>query len=217
MIHWAFAWKILPALLRGLVVTIEATLLGMTLALVLGLVWALLQRGNARVIGGTVRFGVEFIRSTPLLVQIYFLFYVLPGFGVTFSPLVTGVFALGLHYSAYTSEIYRAGIEGVPRGQWEAAIALGLSRRQTFRWVVIPQAIPPIVPALGNRFIAMFKDTPLLSAITVLEVLQTAKIIGARTFRYFEPLTIAGLLFLIVSLVAAWGVQRVERRLALRT
>ena len=213
MIDWGYVAAILPELVRALGVTVQATLLGMVLALVLGLLWAVLQRSTSRVAAGAARGIVEFVRSTPILVQLYFLFYVMPDLGLTLSPLATGILALGLHYSAYTAEIYRAGIEGVPRGQWEAALALNLGRLDTFRFVILPQAIPPVVPALGNRFIALFKDTPLLSAITVLELLQTAKILGSESFRYFEPLTLVGLFFLALSLLAAWAVQRLETRL----
>jgi polar amino acid transport system permease protein len=214
MIDWAYVLEILPPLVRALGVTVEATVAGMALALALGLVWAVLQRSAGRVAAAATRGAVDFVRSTPLLVQVYFLFYAMPEFGVAFSPLATGILALGLHYSAYTAEIYRAGIEGVPRGQWEAALALNLSRWDTLRRVILPQALPPVVPALGNRFIALFKDTPMLSAITVLELLQTAKILGSESFRYFEPLTLVGLFFLGLSLVSAWGVQRLESRLA---
>jgi polar amino acid transport system permease protein len=212
-----FAWSLLPELGRGLVVTVQATLGGMALALTLGLAAALARRSRRRWIAWPAGLAVEFVRSTPLLVQLYFLFYVLPSTGVQFSAFTTGVLALGVHYAAYCSEVYRAGLEAVPRGQWEAATALNLTRWQTYRRVVLPQAIPPVVPALGNYLVAMFKDTPLLSAITVLELLQRAKVIGAETFRYVEPLTLVGLLFLAVSLVAAAGVRALETRLRLQT
>jgi polar amino acid transport system permease protein len=212
-----FAWSLLPELGRGLVVTVQATLGGMGLALTLGLAAALARRSRRRWIAWPVGLAVEFVRSTPLLVQLYFLFYVLPSTGVQFSAFTTGVLALGVHYAAYCAEVYRAGLEAVPRGQWEAATALNLTRWQTYRRVVLPQAIPPVVPALGNYLVAMFKDTPLLSAITVLELLQRAKVIGAETFRYVEPLTLVGLLFLAVSLVAAAGVRALETRLRLQT
>src|SRR5205807_1297535 len=131
---------------------------------------------------------VEFIRNTPLLVQLFFFFYVLPTVGVTFSPLTTGVIGLGLHYSTYTAEVYRAGIDGVPVGQWEAATALSLPRRRTWTAVILPQAIRRVVPALGNYVIAMFKDTPMLAAITVLDMLKQAQEVGAESFRYTEPI-----------------------------
>lgn len=209
---WDFTLAILPRLVSALQVTVSATVVGVCIALVLGLLLAIMRRSRVRPLslaGGAL---IEFVRSTPLLIQIYFLFYVMPRFGVTLTPFLTGVVALGLHYGAYMSEVYRAGIDSVPRGQWEAAAALNLGRRRTFFRIILPQAIPPIVPALGNYLVAMFKDTPLLSTITVLELLYTARDIGAETFRYLEPLTLVGLLFLAVSLVAASGVRLVERR-----
>lgn len=212
---WHYAWAIMPRLAQGLVVTIEATVLGMAVALTLGLALALARRSRFRLIAWPIGVAVEFIRSTPLLVQIYFLFYVLPDTGIRLSPLATGVIALGLHYAAYCSEVYRAGLESVPRGQWDAAMALNLGHWRMMRDIIIPQAIPPIVPALGNYLVAMFKDTPLLSAITVLELLQVAKLIGAESFRYIEPLTLVGALFLVLSLLSAAGIRWIEGRLRL--
>jgi polar amino acid transport system permease protein len=209
---WAYTLEILPALLKALVVTIQATLAGMALALILGLLWAMLRRSPYPAVRLPAAGLVAFIRSTPLLVQIYFLFFVLPGAGVVLSPFLTGVIALGLHYSAYTAEVYRAGIEAVPKGQWEAARALNLSPGHAWRAVILPQALPPVIPALGNYLVAMFKDSPMLAAITVTELLQTAKLIGAETFRYLEPLTLVGLLFLATSLVASRLVHHLERR-----
>ena len=211
--NWAFTLAILPELARALRITVAATLVGTALALVLGLALALLRRASIRGVGSATGWAVEFVRSTPLLIQIYVLFYVLPRFGFSMTPFVTGVLALGVHYSAYTSEVYRAGIESVPRGQWEAAAALNLPRGRTFFRVILPQALPPVVPALGNYVVAMFKDTPLLSTITVLELLFTAKNLGAETFRYLEPFTLVGLLFLVVSLAAAGGIRMLERRM----
>ncbi len=115
-----------------------------------------------------------------------------------------------MHYACYCSEVYRAGLDGIPRGQWEAATALNLSPARTYWDVIIPQAIPPVVPALGNYLIGMFKETPLLSAIAVVELMQTAKIIGSETFRYLEPITMVGVFFLIMSLISAAGVRRFE-------
>lgn len=210
---WSFALEILPTLGSALVITIQATVLGMLVAVTLGLVLAMLRRSRLRIVSLPTAFFIEFVRSTPLLVQMYFLFYVLPLTGAQMSPLMTGIVALGLHYATYCAEVYRAGIEAVPRGQWEAATALNMSRWRTTIGVVLPQAIPPVVPALGNYLVAMFKDTPLLSAITVVELLQQSKMIGSATFRYTEPLTLVGLLFLALSLVAAWGVRGLEARL----
>ena len=209
---WAYTWDILPDLLRGLVVTVQATLVGSVVAMVLGLVFALLRRSRLAVVRVVTGGFVEFVRSTPLLVQLYFLFFVLPSLGITLSGFQAGVIGLGVHYATYTSEVYRAGIEGVPRGQWEAATALNLPTSRVWRSVILPQAIPRVLPALGNYVIAMFKETPLLSAITVLEMLAVAKDLGGQTFRYLEPLTLVGLLFLLVSLPASLTVRRLERR-----
>ena len=210
LFDWGFALEILPQLARAAVVTIEATVLGFAVAAVLGLVLALLRRSSnpwtSAITGGFV----EFIRSTPVLIQIFFLFFVFPRFGIVIPAFAAGVLALGLHYACYCSEVYRAGLDGVPRGQWEAATALNLSPARTYWDVIIPQAIPPVVPALGNYLIGMFKETPLLSAIAVLELMQTAKIIGSETFRYLEPITLVGAFFLVMSLVSAAGVRRVE-------
>lgn len=211
--EWSFAWRVLPDLLRGLLVTVEATLAGSFVALTVGLVLALLRRSSQPGIRLPATGFVEFVRSTPLLVQLYFLFYVLPGFGVTLSAFQAGTIGLGLHYATYTSEVYRAGIEGVPRGQWEAARALSLPPLRVWGAVILPQAIPRVLPALGNYVVAMFKETPLLSAITVLEMLAQAKDIGSSTFRYLEPVTLVGVLFLLVSLPASITVRRLERRL----
>ncbi|OCZ67705.1 ectoine/hydroxyectoine ABC transporter permease subunit EhuD [Achromobacter xylosoxidans] len=210
---WSFALEILPTLGSALVITVQATVLGMLVAVTLGLALALLRRSRLALLSLPTAFVIEFVRSTPLLVQMYFLFYVLPLTGVQMSPLATGIVALGLHYATYCAEVYRAGIEAVPRGQLEAARALNMSPWRTAVGVVLPQAIPPVVPALGNYLVAMFKDTPLLSAITVVELLQQSKMIGSTTFRYTEPLTLVGVLFLALSLVAAWGVRGLEARL----
>ena len=214
---WGYAWNILPQLGAALLVTLQATALGMMLALVLGLALALARRSRHRLVAWPAAAFVEFVRSTPLLVQIFFLFYVLPDAGLRLSPLATGITALGLHYATYCSEVYRAGLEAVPRGQWEAAAALNLGRWRTLRAIVLPQAIPPVLPALGNYLVAMFKDTPLLSAITVLELLQTAKLIGSETFRYVEPITLVGALFLVLSLASAAAIRWTEQSLRLET
>jgi polar amino acid transport system permease protein len=189
---WSYTGHVLPDLLRGLVVTVEAAALGSIVSFALGMVWTLAFRSGTRWVRWPVRAVVEFIRNTPLLVQLFFLFYVLPTIGITFSPLTTGVIGLGLHYSTYTAEVYRAGIDAIPVGQWEAATALSLPRRRTWIAVILPQAIRRVVPVLGNYVIAMFKDTPLLSAITVLDMLKQAQEAGAESFRYTEPITASG-------------------------
>jgi polar amino acid transport system permease protein len=212
MWDWAFAFEILPALARAAIVTVQATLLGFVIAALLGLALTLLRIAFP-ITAWPISLVVELVRSTPLLIQIFFLYFVMPQFGIVLDAFTTGVLALGLHYGAYCSEVYRAGFENVNRGQWEAASALNLGTWTTLRDIIIPQAIPPIVPALGNYLVALFKETPLLSAIAVLELMQTAKIIGSETFRYTEPITLVGVFFLIMSLVSAAFIRVVERAL----
>ena len=209
---WNFVWQIMPTLLQGVKITILATLLGSVLAAVVGLGIALLRRSPNRIVSRTTGFVAEFIRGTPLLVQLYFIFYVLPDFGILLPPLVAGVIGLGLHYATYTAEVYRAGIDNVPRGQWEAAKACNLSARQTWIHVVLPQAVPPMIPALANYFVAMFKETPLLSAITVLELMNQAKSVANSYYRYIEPMTLVGVFFLVISLFSVVLLRWLERR-----
>jgi polar amino acid transport system permease protein len=213
---WSFAWSILPQLLRGAIVTVEATIGGMAFAMVGGLLLALLIRLGPRPLAALGRFYLSFVRNTPLLVQLYFIFYVLPLGGLSFGALATGIVTMGLHYSAFLAEVYRAGIDAVPRGQWEASQALGLSPRDTWRDIVLPQAVPPMVPVFGNMFIGMFKDTPLLATITIPEMFGAAEQIAGDTYRYNEPYTLVGLIFLAISYPAALGVRSLERRLAVR-
>jgi polar amino acid transport system permease protein len=209
---WSFAFEILPVLARAAVVTIEATLIGFAIAALLGLVLAGV-RIAIPVAAWPISVLVELIRSSPLLIQLFFIYFVFPKFGLVIDAFAAGVIAIGVHYAAYCSEVYRAGFDNVPRGQWEASIALNLSPWTTFRDIIIPQAIPPVVPALGNYLVALFKETPLLSAIAVLELMQTAKIIGSQTFRYTEPITLVGIFFLIMSLVSAAAIRALERHL----
>ena len=212
-VDWTFAASILPTLGKAALLTLGITAAGFVISLVLGLALAMLRRSRRRLLALPTALTVETVRGTPLLIQLYFIFFVLPEYGVVLPAMLTGIVAIGLHYAAYTSEAYRAGIDNVPPGQWQVAGALGMTRLQVFRYVVMPQAVPAILPALGNYLIAMFKDTPLLSAIAVVELMQRAKIIGSETFRYLEPITIVGLFFLAMSLIAAMLIRALERRL----
>ena len=218
--HWvtnhgdlAYAASILPILLHGLVVTVEATVFGFALAAVLGLIFAVLRGAPTRLVSMPTALVIEFIRDTPLLVQLYFLYYVLPNYGVVLPAFLTGAIALGIQYSAYTSEVYRAGLQAVPKGQHEAARALNLDSRRTFLDVILPQAVPRVIPALGNYLVSIMKDVPILSVVTVLEMLNVAKIIGDRTFQYLVPLTMVGGLYLILTLVASSLVRYLDANL----
>ncbi|MEH6522388.1 ectoine/hydroxyectoine ABC transporter permease subunit EhuD [Sulfitobacter sp.] len=208
--RWDYAWGILPRLLEATVNTLIAAAAGYLIALVLGLVFALAQRSDSKVLTFVVREFVEFVRSTPLLLQIFFIFYVGPQFGITLSPWVSGMIAIGLHYSCYLSEVYRGGLDSVPKGQWEAATALNMTTVQTYRRLIIPQAIPPAIPGMGNYLVGIFKDTPMLSVIGVAELIHTANSIGSETWRYLEAYTIVGIIFLALSLPAAGLIRAFE-------
>ncbi|MGH3436614.1 MAG: ectoine/hydroxyectoine ABC transporter permease subunit EhuD [Sciscionella sp.] len=209
---WGFAAQIFPQILRALLVTLEATVLGSILAMVLGLILALVRRSRIPVLSQLVWLLIEFVRSTPLLVQIFLWFWVLPAYGITLSSMTAGVLALGVHYATYDAEVYRAGIEAVPRGQWEACTALSLPRTRVWASVILPQVIPRVLPALGNYVISMFKEVPLLLAINVIGIVGEAQQVGSEFYRYVEPYTIAGFLFLVLSYPASILVRRLERR-----
>ncbi|MEV6119951.1 ectoine/hydroxyectoine ABC transporter permease subunit EhuD [Streptomyces sp. NPDC052077] len=211
---WNAVSEFMPHFWDGLLVTLRILVLGSLISFALGLVWALLTRVPSRWVTWPVGVVTEFVRNTPLLVQLFFLFYVLPEWGLTFSALTTGVVGIGLHYSTYTMQVYRAGIEAVPAGQWEAATALNLPLARTWTAVILPQAVRRVVPALGNYVISMLKDTPLLMAITVLEMLGEARLFSQQNFQFTEPLTVIGVAFVIVSYLASLALRALERRLA---
>ena len=206
---WDAAADVLPLLLDGFRVTLLATVLGTAVAAVLGLVIAIAGRAPSRFVTVPVKAVTEFIRSTPLLVQ-------LVGAAAVFTsvePLTIGIVVLGVHYAAYTSEVYRAGIDGVPRGQWEACRALSLPPRRIWQAVILPQAVRNVLPALGNYAISMFKETPFLAVIMVTEMVFEARAYGADHFAYTEAFTLAGLVFLVASHPTSLLMRKLEKRL----
>ncbi len=210
---WAALAEVLPDLWRGAIWTFVYTATSFPLALGLGLVFAVAERAGSRWISRLTMGVVEFVRSTPLLIQIYTLYFILPNFGVTLPAYLIGISALALHYACYVSRVYLAGLSAVPPGQWEAAAALGLPRLVAFRTVIARQALLPIYPALANYLVTLFKETPLLSAIGVVELMQAAKISGAETFRYTEPFTAAAVIFLVMTVATVNLLKIIERRL----
>lgn len=207
---WNFAWEIVPYLLEGLKVTVQATLCGTAAALVLGLIFAILRLAEIPVLSRLVDLIVQFLRGTPFLIQLYFLFYALPQYGIVLPPFLTGVIGLGLFYGAMASEIYRAGIENVAHGQWEACLSLGVPVRWVWTGVVLPQAVRAVVPMLANIVIVMYKDTALLSVITVHELLSNARDVAQMEYRFIEPLTIAAAMYLVVSFVSFQAIRKLE-------
>lgn len=212
---WAFFFSMVPLMVQGVLVIAKATVLGFAVALVLGFVMALGRRARTRWVSWPTAFVIEFIRSTPLLVQLFFWQALVRSVeGVALAPIEILTIGLGIHYATYCSEAYRAGINSVDKGQWEAATALNLSPTTTWTRVVIPQAVPNVLPALGNYLVAAFKDAPLGVAVNVHGLLFFADQVRAETFRATEPYLLAGVGFLLVSLPAAWLVRKLEKRIS---
>ncbi|WP_306320377.1 MULTISPECIES: ectoine/hydroxyectoine ABC transporter permease subunit EhuD [unclassified Streptomyces] len=209
---WSNVADFMPQFWDGVLVTLQALVGGVIIAFALGLVWAIAQRSTQKWISWPVTAVTEFIRNTPLLVQLFFLFYVVPSIGISMSPLVTGIVGLGLHYSTYTSEVYRAGIEGVPVGQWEAATALSLPKARTWRAVILPQAVRRVIPALGNYVIVMLKESPQIMAIGALDMLGEAQGFSQTTFTY-EAISVVGVAFIVIAYPASLLLRVLERRL----
>src|SRR6516162_6076780 len=183
--------------------------------IVISLVFALLVA-----LGGLSRFAplswlvrsyIEVIRGTPLLLQLIYVYYVLPEIGIRLNSFTAGVIALSLNYSAYISEVYRSGIQAIARGQHDAAAALGMTRGLAMRRIILPQAIRIVIPSLGNYFISLFKDTALCSAVSIQEVVFTAQILAARDFQYFTLYTVVGIMYFAVSFPAVRLVGWLER------
>lgn len=211
---WERAGELLPLLLDGFKIILLITAISSVIALVLGLVIAIVNRTAPRSVTAPL-FGVtEFIRNTPLLVQLIFVWYGFANLLGDSSPEVVGAIVLGVHYATYTAEVYRAGIEGVPKGQWEAITALSLPSRYAWQHVILPQSLRRVTPALGNYIISMFKEVPILFVIGAAEMISE---IQAYTGRYFvgavEGYLMAGLIFLAASYPVAIAMRKLEMRL----
>jgi polar amino acid transport system permease protein len=210
---WVAVSELLPLLVKGAQMTVLVTFLGFIVAMILGMLFAVLRRSESKIISKISGFFIDFVRCTPLLVQAFFIYFVLPELGITVDKLAAGVTALGLHYATYLSEVYRAGIDNIPKGQWEASRALNFTRLQTWTKVILPQAVPPVIPVLGNYFITMFKETPILIVIALPEMMLQAKLYGSANFRYIEAYTMVGLIFLLLSLPASYFFNRLDVKL----
>ena len=213
--RWDFAIEILPQMLLATLNTILAAGIGYAIAAIVGLLFLLGQRTPIKIVNIVNREIVEFIRSTPLLIQLFFVYFVLPQFGITLSAWVCGMITIGLHFGTYLSEVYRGALEGVPKTQWEACRALNFSTFYTYRKIVLPQAFPIAIPGMGNYLVGIFKDTPLLSTIGVAELFHAATAVGGYHYRYLEPYTIVGLIFLTLSIPAAMWIRKIEKNVNL--
>ncbi len=211
--RWSVLTDNLDILLQGLLVTLQVSVLAWLLAVAIGVVVALLRVTRSRVARFLGTAYVEFVRNVPLLVLIFFLFFALPDIGITLSGFWAGVIGLGVYTGAFIGEVLRSGILGVPRGQLEAALSSGLTYLQAMRLVILPQAIRTTIPPLGNQTINLIKNSSLTAAVSVFDILGTANLIGSRTFAFTPVYIGAAMLYLVLTIPAAIGVNAVERRL----
>jgi polar amino acid transport system permease protein len=208
---WSTVADVLPELLSAFFqVTLVVTVLGSLLAAALGLVWAVLTRELPSAVSRPLAWVLDVIRMTPLPIQLFLVYYTF----TQLSVMTIGTIVIGIHYSTYMAESYRAGIESIRSGQWEAATALSLPKGRTWRAVIIPQALRATLPSLGNWAIAMFKDTPFLIVIGVGEMVTAARRYGGQHFDYVEAITMAGVIFLVASYPTAVLMRRLEKKLA---
>ncbi|MCG8509456.1 MAG: amino acid ABC transporter permease [Rhodospirillales bacterium] len=208
----ALAISSIPTILKAFWITIAIAVVSCLGAAVLGFTLEILRR-SGRVMGYLMRFVIDFIRSTPILVQLYFLFFVLPFYGITLPSLFVGVFGLSVYYSGYLAEVFKAGIDSIPKGQPEAAKALGLHPLDNVIFVITPQMLRNIAAPMGNYFVSVLKATPYLAVIAVPEMLGSALDIGSDTFRYAEPILVVGIIFLALAVTIAQLVKAMETRL----
>nr|WP_281351501.1 amino acid ABC transporter permease [Propylenella binzhouense] len=197
----------------GALVTLEVSFAAYALALGLGLLIGLSRLSQLAPVRWLAAAYIQFIRGTPLLLQLFTLYYVLPYGGIVLSPFVAGVAGLSINYAAYMAEVFRSGIQAVPRGQFEAATALGMTRRLALWKILIPQAIRLVIPSLGNFFVSMFKDSSLVSVITMRDLMMTGQLLAAKTFHHFEIFGLVAVLYFAISYPAAKLVEWTERQL----
>jgi polar amino acid transport system substrate-binding protein len=203
-----------PLLLRGAFVTVEISIAAMALAVMLGLLLAVVRVFGSRALAWPAVAFIEVIRGTPLLIQLFIIFYGLPSLGLRFTPFVAAVLGLGLNYAAYEAENYRAGIQSIPRGQMDAALALGLSRAQTIRRILLPQAVRLVIPPVTNDFIALLKDSSLVSVITMVELTKVYGQLASTYYDYIGIGVLAAMIYFLMGVPVARLSRYVESRLA---
>ncbi len=214
-LDWDFIWERVPFIFGGVGLTILLSILSISLASVLALLGALGRLSKSPPAYALATFYISLIRGTPLLLQIIFFFLALPQLGITLTGIWAGVLALGLNYGAYMTEIMRAGIQSVGVGQREAALAIGMTPRQIMQRIVLPQAFRLVIPPIGNQFIAMLKDTSLISVTGfVWEILWRAQKVGRANFRNLEALLIAAVFYWIITIIFSAVQSRIETRMA---
>ncbi|HEY6233832.1 MAG TPA: amino acid ABC transporter permease [Candidatus Elarobacter sp.] len=211
-------WSVLPEnaglLAQGLLLTLEVSALALVLALALGVIVASLRVAPSIALRRIGTAYVEFLRNIPLLVQLFFLFFALPSIGIRLPAFACGVLALGVYTSAFVAEAIRSGIAAVPKGQLEAGLSSGMRYATAMRMIVLPQAITKTIPPLGNTTLNLIKNSSLVSTVSVLDILGTANLLGARSFQYVPMFVGAAICYLILTLPTAYAVNALEKRYA---
>ncbi|MCQ4160352.1 amino acid ABC transporter permease [Roseomonas sp. GC11] len=212
----AAARDFLPILLQGVWVTVAVTLCALVIATLLGLVWALMRTSGTRWLEWPAKAVVNTLRGIPILVQLFYIYFVLPDLGIDLTAFQAGVIGLGIAYSAYMGEVFRSGMLAVDPGAVEAAESLGLSRPRILTRVILPQATRIVLPPYGNMLIMMLKDSSQASVITVAEISAQSRMIASSTFKNQEVFTLAALLYLALSVPLILLVGRLEKRFGRR-
>lgn len=203
---------ILPELLRGARITLELTVISVALGTLIGLVVGVCRVSHLKILNVPAALYVEVLRGTPLLVQVMIVYYGLPGVGINLGQMPSGILALSLNSGAYVAEIFKAGIKSIKKGQTEASFSLGMTYGQNMRYVILPQAVRNILPALGNEFIALIKDSSLVSVIAIEELLRRGMIVYSRTYNAWTPLLGVAMLYLCMTVPLSRVVAYLERR-----
>jgi len=201
-----------PILIEGTITTIELTIASAVLAVIVSFIVGLSRFSRLRIVRVAAVVYLEFFRGTSAIVQMFFMFYVLPLFGVTFPPLLAGILACGLNLGSYGSEVVRSAILSVGRGQHEAALALNYTNYQRFRYVLIPQAIPVMIPTFGNLLIELLKLTAVASLITISDLTFMSQIIRVQTALTLEPFLVILVIYFVISSVLVWFTKLIERK-----
>ncbi len=207
----------LPILLQGLWLTVAVTLIALVLATLLGLLWALLRTSGVRLLAGATRYLVEFVRGIPIIVVLFYIYFVMPEIGIDLTAFQAGCIGLGLTYSCYIGETFRAGIEAVDVGQTEAAKSIGMQRGMMMRRIILPQAFRIVLPPYGNNIVMLLKDSSQVSVISVAELSMQGKMLASSTFNNLTVFTLVALLYLCLTIPLNVLIGITERRLGRRS
>ncbi|WP_413298933.1 amino acid ABC transporter permease [Bacillus sp. 1P10SD] len=215
MLDFSLVTKFIPFMLKATIVTLELSVVSIFIGLILGLFIALMKISSIKVLSLIADFYLWIIRGTPMLVQLFIVYFGLPQIGIELSPFVSSVIALGINSAAYIAEIYRGGIQSIPKGQVEAAESLGMKYPTIMKKIILPQAIRVSVPSLGNQAIMMLKDSSLASLVTVSELMMVSQRFASTNFAFIEFYVAAAGFYLIMTTLFTFILNRVEVRLSI--